>query len=293
MDINEARLDSKDITHYAVEYDHELKILWGLFVDKKSASFTRPLMAEIIEHDRELAVDAQGVICAGSDRPVDFYVWASRMPGFFSLGGDLALFVDLIKKGNRAELMDYATQCIDIMFSRLSNYHSPRLVTVSLVQGAALGGGFEAALASDIIIAEEQAKFGLPEIGFNLFPGMGAYSILSRRIGPDLAKQMIVSGDIYSARACLERGVIDVVVPEGEGVNALAEYIKKTQKRKNGLTAFYNARRAVSPVTYQELMVVTTHWVEAALKLEDQDLRLMMKLVRSQQRKLEQIRTSV
>ena len=59
-----------------------------------------------------------------------------------------------------------------------SSFNLP-FTTISLVQGDALGGGFEAALCGDIIIAEKQARFGFPEVLFNLFPGMGAYNSCS------------------------------------------------------------------------------------------------------------------
>lgn len=63
------------------------------------------------------------------------------------------------------------------------------LTTVSLIQGDALGGGFEASLSSNLIIAERGVKMGLPEVIFNLFPGMGAYSILSRKVGAATAEK--------------------------------------------------------------------------------------------------------
>ena len=56
------------------------------------------------------------------------------------------------------------------------------ILTVALIQGDAVGGGFEAMLTDDIVIAEQGAKFGLPEILFNLFPGMGGYSFLRRKV---------------------------------------------------------------------------------------------------------------
>ena len=57
------------------------------------------------------------------------------------------------------------------------------LITIALVQGEALGGGFESILSFDVVIAERDARFGLPEAMFGLFPGMGAHSFLSRRLG--------------------------------------------------------------------------------------------------------------
>lgn len=272
--------------NYTVEYDDNLRVLWGRFDAKNSLSFTIPLLSEMRRYDCQLSADESGGIRTKGGLPVDFYIWGSRMPGFFSLGGDLAYFVDCISTRNRSALLDYATLCIDVIALRVCNYHSPSLITLSLAQGDAFGGGFEAAMASDIIIAEEQARFGLPEIAFNLFPGMGAYSILSRRAGPQFAKAFILSGEIYSAQACLEMGVIDAVVPEGQGVKAVNEYINKIQSSRNGVAAIYNARRTISPVTHQELMAVTTQWVDAALRLEEKDLRLMMKLVKRQKLKL-------
>src|SRR5262249_11115027 len=141
----------------------------------------------------------------------------------------------------------------------------PGLITISLVQGDALGGGFEAALASDVIIAEEQAKLGLPEILFNLFPGMGAYSLLARRIGSRLAEEMILSGNLYSATKLQEMGLVDVVAPKGNGELAVFDYVQKVDKRRNGVAATYNARKNVFPVSYDELIRVTTVWVDAAL----------------------------
>ena len=85
------------------------------------------------------------------------------------------------------------------------------------MQGDALGGGFEAALSASVIVAEESARMGFPEILFNLFPGMGAYSFLSRKIGRRAAEEMIVSGTIYGARQLFDLGVVDVLTPDGTG----------------------------------------------------------------------------
>ena len=124
----------------------------------------------------------------GEHRPVNYYVAGSRVPGVYNLGGDLAYFMQCIERRDRDALMSYATLCVDNLYPRIQNYFIPNLITIALVQGDALGGGFEGALANNVIIAEEQAKMGLPEILFNLFPGMGAYSLLARRVGPRLAE---------------------------------------------------------------------------------------------------------
>jgi DSF synthase len=161
------------------------------------------------------------------------------------------------------------------------------MVTISLVQGDALGGGFECAMSSDVIVAEQNAQLGLPEILFNLFPGMGAYSLLSRRIGMRAAEELILSGRVLSAAKLHEMGIVDVLAPEGQGQSAVREWIAKNWKRRNGTQAVMRARQLVHPITRQELDAVTDVWVDAALRLEDKDLKMMGRIVRSQMRRME------
>jgi len=158
------------------------------------------------------------------------------------------------------------------------------VVTISLVQGDALGGGFEAALTSDIIIAERRSQMGFPEILFNLFPGMGAYSFLARKIGPIQAEKIILSGKLYSAEELYKIGLVDVLVEDGQGEDALYDYVSKQNRHSNGYTALQKAKQRFNPVTYEELIDITDIWVEAALKLSERDLRVMDRFVRSQQK---------
>lgn len=273
---------------FNVEYEPEQRVLWGFFNPRSVPSFTHDLLRELLACDGALRVDAQAELTTPSGQPIDYYVWASRTPAFYSLGGDLGYFADCIEKGDRQALMQYATLCIDGLYARVCNYQAPRLITLALVQGDALGGGFEAALASDVLIAEEQSRFGLPEVLFNLFPGMGAYSFLVRRIGRRLTEAMMVSGATYGAAACLEMGIVDIVVAQGEGPQAVRDYVERTAKRKNAISAIHQVRRTIMPITRQELMTITMQWVEAAFFLQDRDLRLMRRLVQLQRARMSQ-----
>src|SRR5207344_2632652 len=96
-----------------------------------------------IAHDRSLAANRGCVEIEGEKRQVDYYVTGSRTPGVFNLGGDLALFVMLIKTGDREALAQYAKLCIDVQYPRSQSFFSPSLTSIALVQGDALGGGFE------------------------------------------------------------------------------------------------------------------------------------------------------
>ncbi len=172
--------------------------------------------------------------------------------------------------------------CVDSMYARICNYNSP-MITISLVQGEALGGGFEIALSSNVIIAERRSRMGLPEILFNLFPGNGAYSLLSRRVGMKRAEEMIFSGRIYTATELHEMGVVDVLAEDGLGEAAVYDYICRNERRRNAMQAMFSCRQHLNPISYDELLKNTNIWVNAALRLEDKDLKLMSRLGRSQQ----------
>src|SRR6185436_8275618 len=175
----------------------------------------------------------------------------------------------------------------DNMYRRIINFRSPTMTTISLVQGDALGGGFEAALTSDVIIAEESAQMGLPEILFNLFPGMGAYRLLARRIGMRAAEEFILSGKVLPATELHKMGIVDVVATDGQGETAVRNWIAKNARRRNGLQALHRARQFIHPVTREELDGIVGLWVDAALRLGERDLRMMNRLVRAQMRRVE------
>ena len=148
--------------------------------------------------------------------PIEYTVLCSGVPGVFNLGGDLDLFMRLIERSDRAGLVEYGTACIDVLYQNYCAHDLP-ITTISLVQGECLGGGFEAALSSDIVVAEKHVRFGFPEILFNLFPGMGAYSFLDRRVGRRVTEELLSTGKIYSADDMLAMGVIDRVADSGAG----------------------------------------------------------------------------
>ena len=214
----------------------------------------------------------------------EYIVIASKEEGIFNLGGDLGLFLKLIKNQDRGGLLGYALACINTLYQNHTSLGKD-VTTISLVQGDALGGGLEFAISSNILIAERKAKMGMPEVLFNLFPGMGAYSLLSRKIGSVKAEQMILSGKLYSAEEMFDLGVVDILVEDGEGEEAVYNYIRKENHARNGFQAFRKAKRHCNPVTYDELEKITNIWVDAALQLTDRDLRMMERLVKRQSAK--------
>ncbi len=276
-------------SQYEVEFDPTTGTIWGYFNPRGTACFSLGLLNDIRSHDSLLQTNQGRVMHEGALHRAHYYVAGSKVKGVFNLGGDLALFVLLIKSRDREALAHYARLCIDNMYPRIRNYFCPTLTTISMVQGDALGGGFETALSSDLIVAEESATMGLPEILFNLFPGMGAVSLLARRLGMRGAEDLVTSGRLLTATKLHEMGVVDVLAPDGEGESAVQEWIRKNQKRRNGFQAVFQARQHVHPIERAELDAIAEVWVDAALRLEDKDLRMMGRIVRSQMRRMGEV----
>lgn len=263
-----------------IHVEAENNLAWYFMNAQPRSCFTPELLGNIYSWFELLNHDA-------SYADVEFIVLASKTPGIFSLGGDLNLFVQHIQAKNRQALMDYAMACVDVLYINNTGLNR-KVTTLSLVKGDALGGGFEAAISSDVLIAERSAKMGLPEILFNLFPGMGALSFLTRKIGQVKAEQMILSGKLFTAEELFSMGVVDILVNDGEGERAVYEYIKKEKRAQNGYRALRMAKQCCNPVSYEELVHITTVWVDAALMLTDKDLRMMQRLVKRQSAKVNQ-----
>ena len=202
----------------------------------------------------------------------------------YNLGGDLELFSQLIRERNRERLLAYAQRCVEGVHHLHAGFGGD-VRSIALVQGDALGGGLEMALACHTIVAEEGACLGLPEVMFGLFPGMGAYNFLSRRVSPQLAERIILEGRVHSAEEMHAMGVVDILVPRGQGEQAVTELIRQQQRMPQSCLAM-NAVRSIShKVDYQELMDITRVWVEAALALDEKSLRTMDRLVKAQTRR--------
>lgn len=265
------RLDELDVL-----YDSDCQTLWTYMRPKGRPSFTPPMLADFANWQRLIELGF------GPDKvPLKFLVLGSRAPGVFCFGGDLDLFRRLIEARNRDGLVHYGHRCCQILHRNMNSLDLP-IVTVGMVQGDALGGGFEALLSFDYIVAERSASFGLPEMMFGLFPGMGAHSLLSRKLGSAMADRLIVSNESYSAEQLYDLGIVHVLADDGEGLKTTQDFIRRSSRKHAGLV---NSRRAMKlcwDLQLEELTRITELWADAALQLGPKDLKLMDRLVAAQ-----------
>jgi DSF synthase len=265
----------------SAHFDTSQNAMWSRWTPSPRPCFNPQLLRDIRTY-YDMLTQTGGSVSDGVEQyPIEYVVLASGMPGVFNLGGDLDLFRSLIDRRDRNGLSVYGRACIDVLYRNYIAHELPA-TTISLVQGECLGGGFEAALSSDVIVAERGARFGFPEILFNLFPGMGAYSFLYRRVGEKRGEEILTSGRIYSAEQMLELGVIDRVVDDGRGEAEVAALIKSRARMRNGLYGIAAARRRVQKIELAELADIVEIWVDCALRLNSRDLKLMQRLVSRQ-----------
>lgn len=270
-----------------IYYDAGYHTLWQFMKPTAPVYFSHALIDEIRAVQDGIGTGADIDVAEYALSDIEFCVIGSRISGVFNLGGDLALFSELIRRGDRASLAAYAKKATDGVWANAYGF-GHNVVTISLVQGTAMGGGFEFALSSHAIVAERGVKFALPETLFGLFPGMGAYTLLRRRVDARTAERMIASGDTYTAEELHEMGIVDVLCYPGEGEEAVHDFIAR-QRRNPGYRAFRHALNRVNAIGRDEIYGIADEWVSAALRLTESDLRRVARLVRHQERVGEEV----
>ncbi len=272
---------SANFTTIRAEFESDTQISWfnmhGHLKPMQRACFSEALL-----DDLSLAisrVDDLAKITSQSQLMV-----LSSAVDVFNLGGDLALFSQLIRKQDRTTLERYAEKCIQVAagFFRPKSSH---VHTVALIQGDALGGGFEAALCCQTVIAESGVSMGFPEVLFDLFPGMGAYPFLRRRMAPALVERMMLDARSYSSDELHKMGVIDILVPRGEGREAVRQFSRTIRRAPGAHHAMNLLRAKCEPVPMFELQQSIQIWVDSALNLSERALSTIDRLVRAQNRR--------
>jgi DSF synthase len=276
---------SNNFKQLSIRYDESHEALWTCFNQKNMIPcFNHELISELTQHQKEVQNTA-GVLFDGEKaHHIKYSVAASVTPNVFNLGGHLAMIRELAIHQHREALLSYATKGIDGLLNRLNRFNNSPVINISLIQGLALGGGLEVALASDIIIAERKSMFGFPEILFNMFPGMGGYSLVARKAGVKIADEMILKGKQYTAEQAFEMGIVDVIVDDGQGEKAVYNWIEKNRRFSNGYLAAQKAKNHINPITNDELMDITRLWVDVALKLSEREFSIMNRFIYSQEK---------
>lgn len=267
-----------DLAEMDVQWDEATGTLWSFMTPRSRPSFNPAMLKDLQAWQQEI----RRTVTSDSDA-VKYLVLGSRYPGAFNLGGDLEFVADRVEARDLGALIAYGNTCVDVLYQNMISLDLP-IVTIALIQGDAIGGGFESALSFDVLIAERNARFSFPEQVFGMFPGVGAHSILTRRLNAAQAERLMLSGRTYSAEEMYDLGLVHVLAEQGEGEKAVADYITQHGKRQTGQYGVYRAAREINPITLDELQRVVKIWAETALRLQPQDIKMMRRLAAVQAR---------
>lgn len=219
--------------------------------------------------------------------PISFKVLSSRQSGVFSLGGDLGFFCDCIEARDRAALAEYAVMAAKAIWANLSGYNSRDVRTIAVVQGEAQGGGFEAALSCNTLIAERGTFFGFPEPLFGMFPGMGGEILLSTRVDADVSSKIVSSTNRYSAEFLHTVGVVDYLAEPGCGERTASELMSSIAEGVDSRASDKMAERQarLNTIRYETLANSIERWTDQAFRLTQRNLRSMRYILERQSRR--------
>jgi enoyl-CoA hydratase/carnithine racemase len=165
----------------------------------------------------------QLVLDLDADRDVYSLVITGEGTKFFSAGADLKTFAD----GNKAMARDMA-RAFGEAFETLTAF---RGLSIAAINGYAMGGGLECALACDLRIAEEQSQLALPEAAVGLLPCAGGTQNLPWLVGEGWAKRMVLCGERVSAATALSIGLVEQVVPQGRALQSAMDWALQATKQ--------------------------------------------------------------
>jgi len=205
-------------------------------ISSRHSSGTSKLKLEIMGHTALLTIDNPSantwdfeslgalpklITSLNADAEIWSLVVTGAGPKFFSAGADLKIFKD----GDKAHARSMA-RLFGAAFEALTNF---RGVSIAAINGYAMGGGLECALACDLRIAEAHAQLALPEASVGLLPCAGGTQMLSWLVGEGWAKRMILCGERVDAETALRIKLVEEVVPTGQGKSKALEWALKIE----------------------------------------------------------------
>jgi enoyl-CoA hydratase/carnithine racemase len=207
--------------------------------DRAYITFDRPEQHNSMTEEMIYEV-AEALNDADDDEDVRVIIVTGAGETAFSAGGDLDSMIPAITSGEFPLGRGIAEDADADMFMK---HHLVRTPIVAAVNGVAIAGGTEFLQATDIRVAEAHAEFGLAEVGWGLAPAGGSHTRLPRQIPYARAMEILLTGDRIDAEEAKQMGLVNKVVPKGEGLAAAEEYADSIAE--NGPLAVRKIKEAV------------------------------------------------
>ena len=171
-------------------------------------------------------------------------------PGFCA-GADLRELYQQSQTMDKAEAVKGVRDFLERIHRVLNLIDAAPLTTIAAVHGVTFGGGFELALACDLIIADKMARFCFPELRLGLIPGFGGIPRLKRDLGNAVVRDLLLTGRSFNATKAQQIGLVSQVVGEGEALRAARAMA--TQLRKFDRATVATAKKFIKPIPHEEL----------------------------------------
>jgi enoyl-CoA hydratase/carnithine racemase len=171
-------------------------------------------------------------------------------PGFCA-GADLRELYQQSQTMDKAEAVKGVRDFLERIHRVLNLIDAAPLTTIAAVHGVTFGGGFELALACDLIIADKMARFCFPELRLGLIPGFGGIPRLKRDLGNAVVRDLLLTGRSFNATKAQQIGLVSQAVGEGEALRAARAMA--TQLRKFDRATVATAKKFIKPIPHEEL----------------------------------------
>ncbi len=269
----------RDRKEISVRYDSKTLAIWGYGNPQSCPCLNSSLLQEF----HNLHLEIQDYFRHNNMKPkipIRFFVYASQIPDIYSYGGSLDTLYDMIKNNRKDKLKECASIALKVMHGNFVGYDLP-IHTITFVEGDAIGGGFEAALSTQAIVSEEQGFFGLQQMRFNVFSGLG-YGFLVRKAGLSQSEKIISSAEIYTAKQLYDMGLIQKLATKGEGKKVIDKYMRQYNRSFNAMQAMHKAKLHYTSYYYSELEYMANLWIETLVSLDPTELAILNKIAETQ-----------
>jgi len=175
----------------------------------------------------------------------------SQMKSGFCAGADLRELYQRSQAMDKAEAAKGVRDFLERIHRVLNLIDATPLTTIAAVHGVTFGGGFELALACDLIIADKMTRFGFPELRLGLIPGFGGIPRLKRDLGNAVVRDLLLTGRSFNASKAQQIGLVSQVVGEGEVLRAARATAAQFKKFDRATSAA--AKKFIKPIPHEEL----------------------------------------
>jgi enoyl-CoA hydratase len=177
-------------------------------------------------------------------------IYSDLKPGFCA-GADLRELYERSQAMEKAEAAKGVRDFLERIHRVLNLIDATPLTTIAAVHGVTFGGGFELALACDLIIADKMARFCFPELRLGLIPGFGGIPRLKRDLGNAVVRDLLLTGRSFNATKAQQIGLVSQVVGEGEALRAARATAAQLGKFDRATAAA--AKKFIKPIPHEEL----------------------------------------